>query len=267
MQSPSGPDARTVSSRWWRDTVPCTKPSRPRETNADANMSHHARSRCHDRASPLLHARLPASAPPRRSTRASEACTSVRSTAVDAAVSTRRRHHRDALLDVQLGWWWCRHRNGFPSAPACRGIEASGFGVQAARAAGLVREAPLRFTRGKLLICEPNLTMEPTSTPRSRTDPRSHARSSYQIKAPTDHPIRHQPPADLAADILLVPHGTGSRPSTKYRTVTRTTEIIAEIQYLGHYLGEFRRSTRVARCNRDRSGAQYKVCPYSIERC
>ena len=50
-------------------------------------------------------------------------------------------------------------------------------------------------------------------------------------------------------------------------TVTKTTEIIAEIHYLGDYLGKFRRSTRVARCNRDRSGAQYQVCPYSIERC
>ena len=52
--------------------------------------------------------------------------------------------------------------------------------------------------------------------PLARTD----ARSSYQIKAPTDHPISHR------------------QTSYWYGTVTRTTEMIAEIHYLGDYLGK-----------------------------
>ena len=102
--------------------------------------------------------------------------------------------------------------------------------------------------------------------------PRSHARSSSRIKAPTDpcHRPPHQP--QPPADILLVPHGTGRcRPSSTRGALstrcnlqthylmpltTRTTEMIAEIQYLGDYLGLLRWITRLARCNRDRSGAR-----------
>ena len=70
--------------------------------------------------------------------------------------------------------------------------------------------------------------MEPTSTPRSRTDPRSHARSSYQIKAPTDHPISHRQTSYW--------YRTEPGVALVQGTVTRTTEMIAEIQYLGDYL-------------------------------
>jgi hypothetical protein len=50
-------------------------------------------------------------------------------------------------------------------------------------------------------------------------------------------------------------------------TVARTTEMIAEIHYLGVYLGEFWRSAQGTRCNRGSVGPNYRVCPYSIVRC